>query len=124
MFSFAWWDHRSYSVSCSLDGGVNLVGPAVLSVKLLLLSFHYLVPASTLLKRVLWSLRSFSLSLLAILNFEKCRQNLIIVLCAILNVSPKVLTESKFSGLFFKKKIFKFVFCNQQDFGLSLVLLH
>ena len=58
-------------------------------------------------------LRQFFPSLLMILNFAKCRQNLIIVLGAILNVSTKVLTENKFSGLFFKKKIVKFVFHNE-----------
>ena len=41
MFSFAWWDHRSYSVSCSLDEGINLVRPAVLSVKLLFSIISY-----------------------------------------------------------------------------------
>ena len=58
-------------------------------------------------------LRQFFPSLLMILYFAKCRQNLIIVLGAILNVSTKVLTENKFSGLFFKKKIVKFVFHNE-----------
>ena len=40
-----------------------------------------------------------------ILNFKKCRQNLVIFLDAILNFSPRVLTENKLSDSFVKREI-------------------
>ena len=44
-----------------------------------------------------------------ILNFKKCRHNLVVVLGAILNFSPRVLTENKLSDSFVKREILYFV---------------